>query len=323
MSSLEEIDAQLVQARADGRRLASLKRKLDEARRALAEEGSRATSLASALSVEAGDVAGLEGHGLRRWLASLAGTREERLAKEQAELAAAKLRYGAATRTVAGLRAEIERMADEIRALGDPAARFAGLLDDKEQRLVDDRAGDAGRLADLATRRADAEADRRELDEAMGAGRAVRDDLSALNDLLRRAGNWGTYDLLGGGLFATMIKHDYMDDARDVASRLQQKLLAFDRELSDVEQGGLPLGTVDVGSGLRFADYLLDGLIADWMVQSRITRAAESVAMVAGEVNEKLRRLQGLVAQADEALRAVNAERAQILAPEAGGPVSP
>lgn len=322
MEPLEQIDDQLARARTDARRLASLMRRIDEARRALQAEGDRVAALAAALAGEEHDVAALEGHGLHRWLASLAGTREERLAEEQAEVVAAKLRHDTAQRTVAGLRSELERMAAEVRALGDPEARFGELLDDKETRLVDGRAAVAGRLADLAARQADAEADRRELHEAITAGDEVRTHLLTLHELLHRAGNWGTYDLLGGGFFAAMFKHDYLDDARDVASRLQQRLLAFDRELADVEQGGLPLGTVDLSGGLRFADFFLDGLIADWMVQSRIGRAQEAVEAAATAVTEKLRRLQQLVARADEAVQAVAAERAQLLAPEESGPVS-
>lgn len=175
----------------------------------------------------------------------------------------------------------------------------------------------------MAARRAEAEADRRELEEAITAGEAARTDLLALHELLGRAQGWGTYDLIGGGLFATMIKHDYLDDARDVASRLQQKLLAFDRELADVEHGGLPLGTVDVSGGLRFADFFLDGLIADWMVQSRIGKAQEATGTVAEQVSERLRRLRQLRTQADRAIQAVVAERAQLLAPGESGTVSP
>jgi hypothetical protein len=319
MTSLEEIDAQLTRARADARRLASLRRRMEQARAALKEESGRAAHLADALSKEEGDVAALEGHGLRSWLASLTGSRDERLSQEQAELATAKLRHDTAVRTVAGLEAELAAMGAEVQALGSPGQCFQALLDDKEQRLVEDQAAVAGRLADLAARRADAEADRRELRQALAAGHRVREDLLALMELLSRAGNWGAYDLLGGGLFATMMKHNYVDDAREIASGLQRKLLAFDRELADVEQGGLPLAAVDMGSGLRFADYFFDGLIADWMVQFRINRAGESVAVMAGEVNQKLKALVGLETHADEAIRGVQAERAQILAPEAGG----
>jgi hypothetical protein len=322
MSWLEEIDAQLTRARADARRLASLQRSMGQARAALKEEGERAAHLADTLAEEQGDVAALEGHGLRRWLASLTGSRDERLAKEHAELATAKLRHDTALRTVAGLEAELAAMGEEVQALGSPELRFQALLDDKEERLVEEQAAVGHQLADLAARRADAEADRRELMEAQTAGQKVRADLLALQELLHRAGNWGAYDLLGGGLFATMMKHNYVDDARDIASGLQRKLLAFDRELADVEQGGLPLGAVDVGSGLRFADYFFDGLIADSMVQFRINRAEDSVVVVAGEVNAKLKLLRGLEAHADEAIRAVQAERAQLLAPEESGPAA-
>jgi len=49
----------------------------------------------------------------------------------------------------------------------------------------------------------------------------------------------------------------------------------FQRELRDV-QVSLDL-RMEIGSFLSFADFFLDGLVADYMVQSKITDAREQV----------------------------------------------
>ena len=81
--------------------------------------------------------------------------------------------------------------------------------------------------------------------------------------------------MLGGGLLATAAKHSHMDEARDAAYHIQNLLLRFRRELADVQ--GLS-GTLveEVGSFETFADYFFDGLIVDWVVQSKIDRSLDN-----------------------------------------------
>ena len=49
---------------------------------------------------------------------------------------------------------------------------------------------------------------------------------------------------------------------------------------------------IETGDFLSFADYFFDGLIADWLVQSRINDARRQVDSAIQRVEEVLRRLQ-------------------------------
>ena len=115
-----------------------------------------------------------------------------------------------------------------------------------------------------------------EIREAVQAADEALRHLYAAEDRLRSAGNWGVADLLGGGFFATLIKHNRMNDAEQELSHARSALRRFARELQDVE-GALP-PSIQCDDFLTFADYFFDGAIADWMMQSRINQARDQVS---------------------------------------------
>jgi hypothetical protein len=314
VTSLATLDGELAAARDGARRLEKARRDLDAARHALEVETAKVTELARRLALEERDVLLLEGGRLRAWLLDVAGAPGRMWRdKERREAAAAKLRHDAAAQVAASLTGEIAHLEAEITSLGDPDARLAAALDAKERALMSGGDALARDLLAVATRRAYAEADRRELTEAIDAGEDVLADLGVLLEALNRAGNIGTWDLLGGGLFVTMVKHGYIDDARYVAAVLQEKLLRFDRELADVASGTLPTADLDIAGGLEFLDFFLDGLIVDWIVQSRITSARKGAEDTYAYVDQMVTWLHGLRAEADTNVATALAARAALL----------
>lgn len=126
----------------------------------------------------------------------------------------------------------------------------------------------------------------KEVREAIAAGeRALRSLHDAQADL-NSAGNWGIVDMLGGGLFTTMIKHSKMDNAVSHMEQAKNALRSFQRELRDVTvHVSLDL---DISGFLSFADYFFDGILADYLVQSRINDAKNQVEQAIRQVNNIL-----------------------------------
>ncbi len=117
---------------------------------------------------------------------------------------------------------------------------------------------------------------RREMKEAMDAGERALSSLRMAQEKLNSAGNWGLFDMFGGGLFSTMIKRSKMDDAKGLMETAKADLKRFQKELKDVN---IPLDLrMEVGSFLSFADYFFDGFVADYLVQSKISDAKEQVS---------------------------------------------
>lgn len=115
----------------------------------------------------------------------------------------------------------------------------------------------------------------KEIQEAIQAANHALACLSQADAYLQSAKNWGLFDMLGGGALTTFFKHSKMDDARHEMERAKRALQGFRKELADVDQR-LHL-SLEIGDFLTFADYFFDGLIADWLVQSKIQDAKAQV----------------------------------------------
>ena len=112
--------------------------------------------------------------------------------------------------------------------------------------------------------------------EAMDAGERALSSLRNAQEKLNSAGNWGLFDMFGGGLFSTIMKRSKMDDAQQLMEAAKSDLKRFQRELKDVN---IPLDLrMEVGSFLSFADFFFDGFVADYLVQSKISEAKEQVS---------------------------------------------
>lgn len=130
---------------------------------------------------------------------------------------------------------------------------------------------------------------RQEMQEAITAGESALRSLKTARDRLNSARSWGIADLLGGGLLTGMVKHSRMNEAAAYMEEAKKDLLMFQRELKDVN---VPLDLrMEVGGFLSFADFFFDGVVADYLVQSRIADARAQVADAIGMVEILLRDL--------------------------------
>lgn len=117
--------------------------------------------------------------------------------------------------------------------------------------------------------------EQKEIREAVAAGEKALFSLYAARDNLHSARNWGIFDLLGGGMLVNMMKHSRISKASAMLEDAKRNLLIFQRELKDV---AVPMDIrVEIGSFLSFADFFFDGLVADYLVQSKIADAREQV----------------------------------------------
>lgn len=134
--------------------------------------------------------------------------------------------------------------------------------------------------------------DEREIYEAITAGECALNSLYEAQRQLKSARGWGVVDLFGGGFLTDMIKHSKMDCASRSIEDAKRHLKIFQKELKDVD---LPMNlNIDVGGFLCFADFFFDGLVADYLVQSRIVSAQEQVEEAIDMVENILSSLRNL-----------------------------
>jgi DNA repair exonuclease SbcCD ATPase subunit len=286
-----ELNSQLSDARQAQRRRNKLRADLRRAQDDLQRARARLAELQAITDQEDRDVRRLEGLSMTALFLTILGSKEEQLQKERQEYLSAHLKSLQSQHAVQTLEGEVERLNYELRRLGDADARLQTLLEKKEALLA--QAGDATarQLAKLSEQIGDVQTQLKELAEAIAAGQAARSGIDKVLDDLQSAQGWGVWDLLGGDLLATAIKHNRIDDARQAVVAVQDALGRFQRELADVEQTAQFI-VEDIGQFETFADYFFDGLIIDWVVQSRIDRSLDNARATALRLDDLLAQLE-------------------------------
>lgn len=135
--------------------------------------------------------------------------------------------------------------------------------------------------------------DQREVHEAVQAGEAALASIQRAREKLESAKNWGIFDIFGGGMISSMVKHSRMDDASGYMEEAKRKLTAFERELKDISISAEL--SVEMGNFLRFMDTFMDNIFVDFVVQSRINEAIAGLDDVSGRVRGILAELYPLL----------------------------
>lgn len=124
------------------------------------------------------------------------------------------------------------------------------------------------------TRSMSGSADTREVDEAIRAGKRALDSLREAKAKLNSARNWGIYDILGGGVISSVVKHSKMSSANEWVAQANRDLKRFAKELRDVDEDGL---YVQAGSLASTLDIFFDNVFSDFIVQNRINEARAEI----------------------------------------------
>lgn len=246
-------------------------------------------TLTTALSKEQADVDRLETVSITALFYSLLGKKEEKLDQEKAEVLAASAQLGAVTRQLTAVEQDIAHYESRQDSLPACEARYRQLLQKKSDYLKAQNPAQGAAICRLEADIAQADSELTEVQEAIAAGSAALSQADAVQRELSGADSWGTFDLLGGGMLSTAIKHSHLDEAQRKIETLQTLLSRFHAELSDVSiYADIQMQT---GSFLQFADYFFDGLFVDWMVLDHIHDTQSQVERLQDELSRLLDRL--------------------------------
>ena len=296
----KELDAlreQIAQRREDQSVLKSLYRQEESCKRKVDEYTAQ-------WAKEERDVEKLEKLTLSSVLAALRGNKDEEIDREKAEAYAARLRMQEAERQLSEIRSEILMRQDRIKASAACEQQYEALLREKAEAARKENPALAEKLAELEQRELELTSRRKELQEALAAGRQTLVHIGAAMDDLQSAGNWGTWDILGGGLIADAMKYSSMDEAQKKMEWVQSDLRRYQAELADVAQTAA--FDLQPGGFLQFADFFCDNIFADCAVRDRIYQSQDQMQNLKDQVN----RIQvGLEHELDEAERGLTALR--------------
>lgn len=308
---LPELSARLSKIIEQKKLKGKLTRDLSAVEAELEEQSSRLARLGAQLEAEKVDVEKLERTSLTALFYSVLGSRETQLEKERQELLSVQLQYQQTVHQVKSLEDERDYLNRQLRTLADVETEYDALLAEKEAYLRGSDQALARELMENAEQRADIASQHKELSEAIQAGESVLVELQQVIEALKSAERWGTWDMLGGGILSTAVKHNRIDEAREGIHELQAQISQFQRELADVrERIELKL---DIGAFETFADFFFDGLIVDWVVQSRIVASLERTQDAKDLFSQAVSELKDLERKAQEKQADLLEKRRQLI----------
>lgn len=308
---LYEIDQAIEALTAAQARRKQLDAQIEELHRQRGERQAKVDETAQSFRKEQDDVDKLEKGGVHAFLLTLIGHTEERLDKERREALAAKLQYDQARSDLEYLENKLNGLIRERDGLRDAPEQLEALWTEKAE-LVKAMGGQTGaRLVELDRQLSDVTHQQKELEEALSAGENAKRLLGQVQDDLDSARSWGTWDMLGGGLIATMAKYDRLDSAQSSIRAAQRALSDFRTELADVSQLQVP--NIQIGEFATFADYFFDGIFSDWYVQSSIKTAQEGVSEVHMKLTAALRDLEATSQDLNDQQASLKREREELL----------
>ncbi len=289
-----KVQEQMIQQRNLEGRKSSLQTQIRELEKKVLE-------LSCKKDAEQRDVEKLQGRSLANFFYYVTGSMQHRLEKEKQEAYAAAVKYDAAVQELEAVKydlSQINKALSEVRGAGE---RYQKLLDQRREELKISGSQDGEKLIQMEQRLAYLKEQKKEISEAGTEGRSALGIAEAILSSLSHAENYGTWDLLGGGLIADVAKHSHLDDAQKKVEELQVRLRRFQTELTDVQiQTDMQ---VNIDGFLRFADYFFDGLFADWTVQNRIKDSKSQIASVVNKLQDAIRKLEAMDNSVDAEIR--------------------
>jgi hypothetical protein len=290
----------------------SLGRKLESAQQQADASAAAAAEARTRLTDEQADVVRLEKMSLTSILAYLKGSHDDDLAREAAEHQAAEYGYRTLQARADADRTVVEHLQQRRAGLGDVQARFDRALADRERVLRQHDDPRAARLVEIAEQQGRTAAELGELGQALDTGEAALEHLRAAAETLDSARSWSAYDTwFDGGMIASMVKTDRLDEVAALLRAADSALRAFTAELSDVHMAGVRL--VELGDFTRVFDVWFDNIFTDLAVRDRIIEAQEKVTEAITGVH---RVQEGVASRIDEAtarLERLRADRVELL----------
>lgn len=303
---LNEIDIKLREAEQNAHSLDKIEAMLESLKSDKNELERKTYRLKNEMEKEQLDVDKLESSGLLGLLYMVLGKHGEKLEKEKAEALAAKLKYEQAVKELDEVAAEIEKLRTERMQYKDSRDLYITLFSQKKEMVMNSGTKAAEDILNLEQQLRSKENYLKEIREAVSAGKSALSFLERAAEHLESARSYGVWDMLGGGLVADIAKHSRIDDAKTAVEAAQRNLRRFKTELADVDISQDV--RVETGGFAKFADFFFDGLIADWVMQSRIESSQSSIYDASRRVSGILYKLGDLERATDAQITIIKAE---------------
>jgi chromosome segregation ATPase len=277
--------------------------------------GNELGALQAQYQIDQKDVDRLEHMSLTRVIAALKGSRDEAIAREQAEANAVRMRLADAQARLEAVRTECQAAQTQLDHLASAPDAYTAVLAEKERHLTDSADPRRATLLSLADERGRLNAELGELAKAAQAADAARQALLQTEDKLGSASGWNTYDtFFGGGMIATAMEHSRLDDAAAAAAEADRRMAVLRTDLTELDRVEQTSPLITLSSATRFVDMWFDNIFTDLAVRDRIKQAQQNVTQSLQLVSAVEERLRAQSADVQSRLAEIEAQRRDLLA---------
>lgn len=286
----QELNKQILEIKEKQRMRYKLLSRLDSASKSLQMHQSKKLDLGKVLVKEELDVNKLSSLSLSALFHTILGDKKDQLDKEKQEFLAARLKYDECCNAIKALEQEVYNCEKSLQEYSKVDREYQSLMETKQALILKNKDQNAQWLLDQFEKVSSLQIQINEIMEAIEASTDVKEILLRAVNSLKSAEGWGTWDILGGGILATSIKHDKVDEARDYVSQAQRLLNRFAKELADINISKDM--NIDISVFESFSDYFFDGLISDWVVQDKIENSLYNVQHIYQQMCRIIRKLE-------------------------------
>ncbi|WP_175637877.1 hypothetical protein [Metabacillus schmidteae] len=306
-----EVNTRLIEIKGDLRKKQKYEAQIEDFQKELEVVEERIVQLETQYRSEEKDVIQLEKMTLNNLFALLSGTKDEKLSKEKQEFIAAKHRLEEANKTKSEIENSIYELKNKLYMIDDVESRYNQVLFEKEKMIKSSHSRYSDKMYELSEQEGILKAYIQELEEAITAGKNVKHDLLDAQNSLKKARDWGAFDMFGGGTISSFVKHQHLDEAEDCIHKAQTSMRYFQKELLDIhEEAHLE---VDISGMLKFADFFFDGFFVDMMVQDKINDSLDQTKSQHSKVNGIVLNLTDQLDEKKKEIESIQKEKQELI----------
>ena len=268
-SQITETLEKLVDLRKVEKHFQSTMNQLDESYQKLDE-------LHDILEKEYQDVKQIEGLSMKSLFHKVLGSKEDQMEKERQEYLQASLKYNEFKKTVELLEFERDLIKKKISDVSLYENKLIELKKKREKELLMSNSQQGKELMRIVHLIDNSISRRKELMAANQAGKEAAHFIKLLLQQLKKAKDWGSWDMMSNNRNSSYHKRGAIDNARDLSYKSKHALNRFQKELYDVGEKNYNLD-INIGSFNTFMDVFFDNLISDWVIQQKIKNALHNV----------------------------------------------
>lgn len=235
----------------------------------------------------------LENASMRKLFKKVLGKGDDQLAKEKQDYLEAVLRYNQKMKELELLEFEEKILKDKLSQAPQIKATFDLELQKYSQYLVENNTKTGQYLIQTEQTIQTKLGDLKEIDEALGSGKAVKEQLDQILKLLNKAGWWGAPEWRKNNpLKVAANKIESIDTAVKLIPIANHKLQKFIDELKDIYLDDEAKLDYNQTAFSRFSEGFYDSMIIDWILKGKAQNAMNVVSSTHDKLIVTLKSLQ-------------------------------